>query len=61
MHQEAKDLLLANPTKSRMILDMIIETRQFNIDYIVLGVLNGQLCPVMGDTNKYELIFSVKI
>ena len=55
-----QNLIEGNPLNSYWILDLKIQSLRNGLEYIVVGVKDGQLCPIMGDLNSYEFIFEVK-
>lgn len=55
-----QNLIDSNHLHSHWILNLKIESIRDGLNYIVVGVKNGRLCPVMGDINSYEFIFEVK-
>ena len=57
---EYQNLIEGNPHNSHWILRLKIQAVMEGLGYIVVGVKNGRLCPVMGDLNSYEFIFEAK-
>lgn len=55
-----QNLIESNPLNSHWILNLKIQSLREGLNYIVVGVKNGRLCPIMGDLNSYEFIFEVK-